>query len=164
MKQSTEQLEVLAAIGRVTVEAGRLEVTLAELAEILVNPNELSMGKIFTTDMRVSRLVDSVIWLYSQRKMTDSNRLKGLLKRISALSKERNQVVHSRWIVSELSPGFPLLPIRSRTKKTRKGPVYDLKHLSKAEINDLADRIHAANTELIPFFREALRLAGFTNL
>ena len=160
MSKSKDDSALLAAIGRVTVEAGRLEVLLAEIADSLVNPAELWVGKAFTTDIPLNRLIDAVIWLYSERRLPKTKHLKSILEGVFKLAQERNRIVHSRWIISPIIPGLPVLPIRTRTEsRNQKGPVYRREHFTERQINYLADKIAQSTSRLIPFWKHAVRLS-----
>ncbi len=161
MREPKDDPALLAAIGRVTVETGRLEQLLAEIGDLLVNPKEPWVGKAFTTDVPLNRLIDAVVWLYSERQLPDPRRFKSILDSVFTLAQERNRVVHSRWILSAVLSGFPVLPIRTRIEsRNRKGPTYKVEDFTEGQINQLADRIAKVTSDLIPFWKHAVRLSG----
>jgi hypothetical protein len=144
-----------AAIGKVAVAFGRLETALAELADRLVNPKEPWTGQAFTTDVRVSRLIDAILWLYEQRGGSRQSELKLLLNRILELSKKRNEILHADWIIEPVS-GFPAMPpIRKRTElQSRKGPSHSTEMFTESELTNIAGQISKATSELYTFIKE----------
>jgi hypothetical protein len=162
MNKPEDNTTILAAIGRVTVEAETMETLLTEIGDMLLNPKDLWAGKAFTTDIPLNRLIDALIWLYNERKLPDAKKFISILENVFKLAQERNELIHARWIVTAVIPGFPVIPIRTRTGlHHRKGPYYKREHISEKQINDLADRIADASKQLNPFFKAAMKLSGF---
>jgi hypothetical protein len=143
------------ALGRLSIRFSLLHVTLEQFSwEVWgVEPR---FGSIITKDLRTSHLVEKLIASTDLAVVWEKDRkeLKSILKKIRRLAEERNELLHSLWIIQNDKPVLCISKKRGRLV----GPDAP----SVEEINDLTHGSMEILGELMKF--EGSRLKGLFGL
>ena len=143
-------------LGLICAEFQRLESILKLAIPILIDPNDLRLGRIITAELSFRATLDLLYAIYDYRSedQKELDELQEYLGECTKVEQRRNQVIHSRWIM-DIDAGKGAIRIK-HTAKNRKAFRSQRETLLPADMEELAKDIRAVAEKLIKIWLQRI--------